>query len=151
MKNSDILSFPCLFFSLKCDILWYSRGTTSKWHCLNKSYFDTFKQQPVCLTCSVTSTRIALCQILSITQIQFWIVFWKFWFLCSNKVVKLAKAESGKTLCSNTIFHAELIAHYRRATKSAKCFQILQLSGWFSVAISSGNAQTFVLEVTFAI
>ena len=39
---------------------------------------------------------------------------------------------------------------YRRTTKSATCLQILQLLGWFSVATSSGNVQTFVLDVTFA-
>ena len=38
---------------------------------------------------------------------------------------------------------------YYRGIYSAKHLQILQNVGWFSVSISSGNVQIFVLNVTF--
>ena len=40
-------------------------------------------------------------------------------------------------------------SQYYRGIYSAKHLQILQNVGWFSVSISSGNVQIFVLNVTF--
>ena len=74
-------------------------------------------------------------------------IFCHVWF-STNSLQRISKKTSRRWLRKITISITKSYSYYR-GIYSAKHLQILQNVGWFSVSISSGNVQIFVLNVTF--